>query len=130
MSSGRLIRSILLLSALCGPACAQSLSAKIDSLLEGSTFARHGFWGVRIVDLGTGDVRFERMADRSFIPASVAKLFSMALALERLGPDYRFVTSVTGATAPAADGRLVGDLVLTGAGDPTMGARVFPYNSG
>jgi D-alanyl-D-alanine carboxypeptidase/D-alanyl-D-alanine-endopeptidase (penicillin-binding protein 4) len=109
---------------------AQPLPVKISALLDQATFARHGFWGIRVVDLRTGAVRFERMPDRPFVPASVAKLFSIALALERLGPEYRFLTTVTGASEPDAGGRLAGDLVLTGGGDPTMCARVFPYGKG
>ncbi len=124
------VRGLVLLIVACGLAPAQPLSTKINSILEESTFARHGFWGVRIVNLRTDETRFERAPDRPFVPASVAKLFTIALAIERLGPDYRFVTSVTAASEPGADGRLTGDLVLAGGGDPTMSARVFPYGKG
>ena len=47
------------------------------------------------------------------------KLFTTALALLRLGPDYRFITHVT--LDPS------GDLVLTGSGDPSLSGREFPY---
>ena len=52
-----------------------------------------------------------------FTPASNTKLFTTALALATLGPDYRIRTTVeaTGAIDPA--GRLRGDLVLVGRGD-------------
>ena len=61
------------------------------------------------------------------MPASTAKLFSTALALERLGPGYRFTTSIVSAREPDANGRLAGDLRLVGGGDPTLSGRVYPY---
>ena len=45
-------------------------------------------------------VLFERNADRLFLPASNAKLFTTALALVRLGPDYRFQTRVLADRTP------------------------------
>ena len=47
------------------------------------------------------------------------KLFTAALALERLGPDYRMTTRLV--RAPS------GDLVLVGGGDPSMSGRAYPY---
>ena len=54
------------------------------------------------------------------------KMFTTAAALEKLGPDYVFRTTVESDAAPDADGR-VGDLYLVGRGDPNLGVRTFPY---
>ncbi|MFN3938341.1 MAG: D-alanyl-D-alanine carboxypeptidase/D-alanyl-D-alanine-endopeptidase, partial [Gemmobacter sp.] len=52
-------------------------------------------------------------------PASVAKAVTALFALDRLGPEHRFLTRLI-ATGPVAGGRLAGDLVLDGGGDPTL----------
>jgi D-alanyl-D-alanine carboxypeptidase/D-alanyl-D-alanine-endopeptidase (penicillin-binding protein 4) len=52
-------------------------------------------------------------------PASNEKLLVAEAALQQLGPDYRFRTSVY-ATGPVVDHVLGGDLVLICSGDPTL----------
>ena len=51
-------------------------------------------WGVKIVSLDTGNVLFEHDAGKLLKPASNAKLYTSALALDRLGPDFRIRTSL------------------------------------
>lgn len=63
-------------------------------------------------------------------PASNAKLFSTALALNRLGPDFTYQTRVFAPAAPDASGRITGDLRLLGGGDPNLSARAIPYRMG
>lgn len=53
------------------------------------------------------------------IPASNQKLITTFAALQVLGPEFRFTTTVQTA-APAADGVLDGDLHLVGGGDPFL----------
>jgi D-alanyl-D-alanine carboxypeptidase/D-alanyl-D-alanine-endopeptidase (penicillin-binding protein 4) len=79
-----------------------------------------------VVELESGKVLYARDADHLFIPASNMKMFTTAAALEKLGPDYVFHTTVESDAAPDAQGR-VGDLYLVGRGDPNLGARTFPY---
>ncbi len=52
-------------------------------------------------------------------PASVAKAATATYALETLGSEFRFKTRLI-ATGPLVNGRLEGDLVLAGAGDPML----------
>ncbi len=79
-------------------------------------FAR-AYWGIHIVSLETGRTLFSANADKAFLPASTAKLFTTALALDCLGPDFRVRTSLYAATRPDARGTLKGDLILYGRGD-------------
>jgi serine-type D-Ala-D-Ala carboxypeptidase/endopeptidase (penicillin-binding protein 4) len=72
------------------------------------------------VDLTTGTTLYERGADARRIPASVEKLFTTATALRRYGPDARLATTVVLDGDLDAEGRLDGDLVLVGGGDPTL----------
>lgn len=61
------------------------------------------------------------------IPASTHKLLVAAVALDRLGSEYRFTTSVK---APAAvDGVIDGDLYLVGGGDPLLTSDDFPIEN-
>ena len=52
-------------------------------------------------------------------PASTIKLLTSLAALEELGPAYAWKTDVH-VTGPVRDGRLEGDLVLVGSGDPFL----------
>ena len=102
-----------------------ALDRRIDTLLATNDAGR-GSWGIEVVDLASGKLLYERDANRLFIPASNMKMFTTAAALEKLGPDYVFRTTVESDAAPDAEGR-VGNLYLVGRGDPNLGARTFPY---
>jgi len=72
-----------------------------------------------VADAGTGEI-LESLAPASAMPpASVTKAPTALYALETLGPEYRFATRLV-ATGPVSNGRLEGDLILVGAGDPTL----------
>lgn len=115
-------------SILCPVFCwgATDLEHRIDALADASGPVAHGFFGIHVVDLATGKTLYRRNEDKLFLPASNMKLFTSALALLRLGPDYRFTTQVV----RESSGDLGGDLVLCGSGDPSLSGRVFPYQKG
>jgi serine-type D-Ala-D-Ala carboxypeptidase/endopeptidase (penicillin-binding protein 4) len=89
--------------------------------------ANKGAWGLLVADAQTGETLFERNADSYFVPASNMKLFTTALALAKLGPDYRFHTTLETRGTISADGALQGDLILVGRGDPNLSNRKFPF---
>ena len=100
-----------------------SLPAWLESVVDGRLDRAH--WGVAVYDLGAARWVTLYNADRWFVPASNLKLVVSATALERLGPDYAFRTSLYG-TAEIDDGELEGDLVLYGRGDPNLSGRHAP----
>jgi D-alanyl-D-alanine carboxypeptidase/D-alanyl-D-alanine-endopeptidase (penicillin-binding protein 4) len=83
--------------------------------------------GIKVVSLDTGRVLFEENAGKLLRPASNMKLYTVAAALDRLSPDYRFSTSVYAYTRPDAAGVVHGDLTIYGRGDPSIAAR---FNNG
>jgi len=126
--------TLALAALLMAPATAQALpqdpaavaGAGIRRLIEAPRF-KAATWGIEVVSLDTGRVLFEHNAGKYLLPASNTKLFTVAMALQELGPDLRIRTSLYGTAGPAADGALPGDLVLFGRGDPTLGR---PWNGG
>ena len=83
-----------------------------------------GMFGVKIVSLANGRTLFEHEAGKLFSPASNCKLYTVALALDQLGGDYRLKTSLYAAAKPNRWGTLTGDLVVFGRGDPGFNARL------
>ena len=75
--------------------------------------------GILVADANTGTVIDAIDPDTQLPPASVNKAITALYALEGLGADYRFRTSIY-ATAPVIDGKLDGDLILAGGGDPNL----------
>lgn len=67
-----------------------------------------------------GTVRHQHLAHTAQIPASSLKTLTTATALETLGADFRFETHLSATAAPGTDGRLAGDLILRGGGDPSL----------
>jgi D-alanyl-D-alanine carboxypeptidase/D-alanyl-D-alanine-endopeptidase (penicillin-binding protein 4) len=78
---------------------------------------RRGSVGVKIVSLDTNRTIFEENAQKYFMPASNMKSYTVAAALEKLSPDFRFVTSVYASALPDASGTIRGDLNIYGRGD-------------
>jgi D-alanyl-D-alanine carboxypeptidase/D-alanyl-D-alanine-endopeptidase (penicillin-binding protein 4) len=107
-------------------AAAARFAARSATLL-GAAPSSKGDWGILIVDAQTGETLYEKNADGYFVPASNMKLFTTALALAKLGPEYKFHTTLETRGAISANGVLSGDVVLVGRGDPNLSNRKFPY---
>ena len=99
---------------------------RAEALLAAAPVSK-GDWALLIIDAETGQTLYELNADRYFIPASNMKLFTTALALAKLGPDFRFHTTLETHGEVSAEGKLSGDLFLVGRGDPNLSNRKFPY---
>ncbi|MFN7987076.1 MAG: D-alanyl-D-alanine carboxypeptidase/D-alanyl-D-alanine-endopeptidase [Thermoanaerobaculia bacterium] len=64
-------------------------------------------------------------ADAELVLASTTKLFTTAAALDRLGPAYRFRTTLLQDGEIQPDGTLAGHLVVRGGGDPAISGRLY-----
>lgn len=93
----------------------------IQAILDQPRY-RDAAWGLRVIDLDTGEVIHDLRPDRPFLIGSVRKLFSVGLLLDEWGADHRFTTPIY-ARGEIRDGTLEGDLVLVASGDLTLGGR-------
>lgn len=100
---------------------ALTLAQQIDAYITQPQFARAD-WGIAVRSLDTGKVLYTHNADRLFVPASNAKLFTAALVLDTLGSNTRIATTLYATSLRVdAKGNLRGDLILYGRGDPSLG---------
>ena len=108
---------------------ASDLRARLDAYIAQPRFAQ-ARWGIDVIDLADGHTLYAHAADKLFVPASNAKLFTAALALDTLGSDHRFTTTLAASARPDARGVLRGDLLLIGGGDQTLGSDSAGATSG
>lgn len=106
----------------------ERFAERADKLVNASPVDK-GEWGLLVVDADSGATLYEKNAGHYFEPASNMKLLTTALALDTLGPEYRFRTTVETNGTLGADGKLSGDLILVGRGDPNLSNRKFPYEA-
>src|SRR6266403_3515943 len=107
------------------PATLAELKSRIQEIVRQPAL-EPGFFAVKIVSLDTGSVIYEQDANKFTRPASNMKLYTVATAFDRLTPDYHFITSVYAKERPE-DGKVKGDLIVFGRGDPSIAAR---FNNG
>lgn len=98
------------------------LTEKILIALQESGLGRTTTLSVHVADLERGVSYVEINPDRAMVPASNMKLVTTAAALEILGPERTFTTSLEH-RAPIESGVLTGDLTIRGGGDPSLGSR-------
>ena len=113
-------------SAVAQPKTLPELRSKIAEVLAKPELSS-AMVGIKVVSLDNGRVLFEENATKLLRPASNMKLYTVAAALDRLSPDYRFSTSVYAYTRPDAAGVVHGNLTIYGRGDPSIAAR---FNNG
>jgi len=106
-------------------AAAPPLPRSISQVMHKPRYAKAS-WSLLVTDLASGKTIYALDADRKSFTGSVRKLFSVGVALNRLGPDHRFRTPIYRSGAVDSSGALAGDLILVAAGDLTLGGRLTP----
>jgi serine-type D-Ala-D-Ala carboxypeptidase/endopeptidase (penicillin-binding protein 4) len=93
------------------PICSAQLGTAIDAVINRPLFSR-ARWGILVQPLSTAQTLYNRDAQKYFTPASNAKLLTTAAALQELGVNFRFRTSIYD------NGN--GVLRVVGRGDPSL----------
>lgn len=100
-----------------GRLASDRVPADIDTLIEEARLG--GRVGFVVADSDTGELLEARNADLAMPPASVAKSVTALYAFEALGLSHVFETRLI-ATGILDGGKIQGDLILAGSGDPTL----------
>lgn len=108
------------------PKTIEELRTRVQEVLRSSELASAQM-AVKIASLDTGRTLYEENAAKLLHPASNMKIYTVAAALDRLSPDYRFKTSAYAPAMPDASGTIRGDLIIYGRGDPSIAAS---FNNG
>jgi len=99
-----------------------ALCAKLNEIIEKSPSA-NARWGVIAVSMKDGRVLCSRDGRKLFNPASIQKTLTAIVALDRLGADFRWKTSIYAENQIDSDGTLNGDLIVYGEGAPDFNAE-------
>lgn len=124
----RLFVAVLLIAALVATARAPSAAANISSAVN-AALAEHSIdpssAGIYIWDLDAGRRVYSLNGRSLFVPASNTKLVTTAAALQTWSADHRFVTRLAVEDVRIVRGYVIGDLYLTGGGDPSLATKAF-----
>lgn len=99
------------------------IQKKIDSLAN-SPFLQNGFLGVSIRVVKNSKNLVEFNAKKSLAPASTMKLISSATAFTALGENYTYPT-ILEYSGQIIDSILIGNIIIKGSGDPSLGSWRF-----
>jgi len=97
-----------------------SLAALAQDLPALQKLTHHGaIVSARVIDLDSGDVVAQIDPEMRLTPASLTKLVTAAAAFDHWHADHLFTTRLL-VNRPIDNGRIPGDLILQGAGDPSL----------
>lgn len=100
----------------------ETLPGLIDPIIK--SVSSSSSWSARI-GLQGGQTLYEHNAGQKMIPASNRKLFTGALALDQLGPDFRFRSYLYYTGNLESSSTLNGNLVIKPSGDPTFSLTMY-----
>ena len=108
---------------------AQNIKGPFDNAVKKFTLDtsfKHATIGLLVVNNATGKTIMSLNAETSMAPASCQKIITASSSYELLGHNYTFKTAL-GYTGKIENGVLMGDIIINGSGDPTLGS--WRYNA-
>ena len=104
---------------------APTLPANIKAIFDKPLY-KGAIWGLRVVDLSTGQPLIDTEPAHQFYIGSVRKVFTIGELMNEIGPTHTYDTPVYRRGNITSAGILEGDLILVASGDITMGGRTNP----
>ena len=117
-NSYKIHTAIGIFSLLCLVSCTTGLQGSFHAFMN-SPSLEGAHTGFAVKSLTDNRDLYAVNETKFFIPASNMKLFTTAVALVRLGPEFRYTTPVY-TDGVVHDGTLYGNLFVKGVGDPTL----------
>ncbi|MEO6454167.1 MAG: D-alanyl-D-alanine carboxypeptidase/D-alanyl-D-alanine-endopeptidase [Ginsengibacter sp.] len=115
---------LIALVHVCFGAFSQSIKDKLSlaiKTLENNSQCRHGIISLFVVNTKTGSAIFNKNAEIGLAPASCQKIITSVTAFELLGKEYTYKTTL-GYDGEITGGKLAGNIIITGSGDPAIGS--------
>lgn len=97
-----------------------NLKCELDGIFSAPDFA-NSLWGVCVQKMN-GETLYDNNGNKWLLPASNLKIYTGAASLDILGADFRYETRLEAVGKISHDGTLVGNIVITGSGDPSLGS--------
>lgn len=116
---------IVSLFLITGQAYAQDLQSRLSAAfnrLQADSQCRYASLSLTVLDAKTGEQVFAASPNMGLATASTLKTITSITAFNVLGADFRYQTQLGYNGEIAADGTLNGDIIIKGAGDPTLGS--------
>ena len=101
----------------------EKITSEIKTIFDNQIFY-NVFVGIRIEKLN-GEIICDINGHKNFIPASNMKIYTTASAADLLGPDFQYETQLL-ALGEISKGKLNGNLLIIGSGDPSLGSWHIP----
>jgi len=105
----------------------KKLKVEIDAILQ-KYKPKNTYVGISIFSVSRNKSLYESNSNKPFVVASNMKLFTTATALVYLGAGFEYKTEIFYRGDISADGRLDGDIIIKGSGDPNISGRFFDGN--
>ena len=105
----------------------EKLKEEIDAILQ-KYKPKGTHVGISIFSISEDKYLYEVNSNKHFVVASNMKLFTTATALVYLGAGFEYKTEIFYRGDISADGKLDGDIIIKGSGDPNISGRFFDGN--
>src|SRR6202012_4480943 len=103
----------------------QTLQSRLQTAfnrLQADSQCKYASVSLTVLDAKTGETVFTANPNMGLATASTLKTITSITALNILGKDFQYQTQFGYSGSIAADGTLNGDVIIKGAGDPTLGS--------
>ncbi|MCR4289924.1 MAG: D-alanyl-D-alanine carboxypeptidase/D-alanyl-D-alanine-endopeptidase, partial [Candidatus Scalindua sp.] len=105
----------------------EKLKVGIDAILQ-KYKPKGTHVGISIFSVSGNKSLYKSNSNKQFVVASNMKLFTTATALVYLGAGFEYKTEILYRGDISADGKLDGDIIIKGSGDPNISGRFFDGN--